>query len=178
MALFDFTLETFKLPNQQNAPSIILYHIEKVIFFDQLNSQCIFWSMSSSCELLMHWSIWNEGLERDQAANFGPKSQKPGRVVVPSWLVDSLLDAGKKIQIFQRREIDARKSTATQGTHWGLQKKSSMVQLELKKKVQLYIWLETAVYTSETLWELHWGSIWVHQDIRYYHSSLWCPLYS
>ena len=82
-------------------------------------------------------------------------------------LCAAMWDGGKKIQIFQRFEIDAKENTVAQGTNWRLQRtmlqsclKGSMMQLTQDNIVKYTLGALVSFGAS-----VQWGSIWVHQEI-------------
>ena len=128
MALFDFTPETFKLPNQQNAPSIILHHIAKVIFLISSIPSAFFDPLPT---LVNSWCT--EVSEMKDENGTKPQILAPK---VKTWKGCRALLVGR---LFVRcRQKDSNISTSRDwceeeysdiGNILGLQTKSSMVQL-------------------------------------------------
>ena len=111
----------FKLPNQYIAPTITLYHC--------------YWSLIcsiSTCFPFAAGALQGRGSSQSKvkdengrnpqisAPNFFPKAKTwkdcQALLVEPLWR-SVMWDEGKKIQIFQCCEIDAKKNTAERGTH-------------------------------------------------------------
>ena len=141
----------FKLPNQYIAPTITLYHC--------------YWSLIcsiSTCFPFAAGALQGRGSSQSKvkdengrnpqisAPNFFPKA-KTLKDTVPSWwslcgATWCMWEEGKKIQIFQRCEIDAKKNIATGGTHQRVQRQNSSIWCSR---------LNRAVYISRDLFGSH-----------------------